>query len=129
MPGTRRGSERRKMECAVLVRMEANAHADLQRFAELEGETTAGLLRRLAAEGVGALPKASLKTRVAAPAQLAALGEVAARTAMLTGLMTQIALHLRMSGDTRWHPKAEAAIRDLKTSAEILQRLIEEAAP
>lgn len=127
MAKARRGSEKRQLTKAVLVRLEPEAHAALVRLAEREGETVAGALRRLAEAATNGSSGMPRRARPATTAPLAGLGEVASRTAILTGLMTQIAAYLRTSGAAPWHGKAEAAVRDLRAMAALLQQIIEAA--
>ncbi|SMF36678.1 hypothetical protein SAMN02982917_1873 [Azospirillum oryzae] len=122
MPG-QRGSERRKMAGAVLVRLPADLAMRVANAAEEADLTAAAYLRRLAAEATRARPelaapvRAYRKARPPAPQHVVEVVRLREAVGELAGGLVQAAVRTREAGHADLHAAVEAVLPGVRAAA------------
>jgi hypothetical protein len=125
-----RGTERRRMSNAILVRLTPEAGAAVEAHATARGLSRAAWLRGLAVSATR-LPLAERRsskpmTRPVLPREdVAALARLIGVVGKTCGATIQLAKGLRELGIGELHSEAETVLRDLRASQRALVRTIE----
>ncbi len=120
----RRGSEKRKLTGAVLVRLTAEQQAAVASYAVAEQVSTATWLRLLIADAIGVEP-GPVTSRAIPPHGILEIAHLRAVVAELGGALVQAAIAARQDGRPAEHAAIEALIPGIKAAVRDLDRLKE----
>ncbi|HEX4627265.1 MAG TPA: hypothetical protein VH137_00625 [Gemmatimonadales bacterium] len=125
-----RGTEKRAMSDAILVRVTPEAGAAVEALATAMDLSRAAWLRGLAVSAAGLSPAETRRSQPVAPPELpredvAALALLIGVVGKACGATIQLAKGLRELGVGALHAEAEAVLGDLRASQRALVRIIE----